>query len=913
MNDNIHSSELFNECYTVYRVDRDLSRTTKTDGGGCLVAVKSKYYSYRLDDWAVMDGDMWISIQKSDNENLIINVKYIGCYYTLGQYNIHLKKIEEIVAVTSPNSEFLLLGDYNLSESITWIADSDGICSANNIHVTKKLMAHALVDVLSTTGLSQFNHVKNNLNRTLDLVLSNIDHSKLSLIEDIDPLVKLDKQHPALYLTVNLKPLKYLDEKRQPKFNFFRANYIELNNVVQSIDWESELKHLNIDEATNRFYELMQILMVNVPRVKFRTSKFPCWYSNELIKMISRKSTIKQLYDEKKKLGVDVSKDYELFSALRKEVKRLQNECHDQYVSNIEEKLSSNTKCFFAYTKARKASNSLPTVVYRNGATATNRQSVCDLFADHFASVYQRPDTGILHSTQRASNLTMEPITIIEVKRILMKLDQYKASSPDMLTAIFYKSLAGTISLPLSILYNKSLTEGKYPDPWKLSYVTPVYKSGNRANVENYRPISILCTISKVFERLVFNRLYAHIRIHIRLSQHGFLPGKSSLTNLLEHMNFIVDAIANGGQVDTIFTDFSKAFDKVSHNLLLQDLESIGVKEVYLRWFRTYLVDRTQVVMIGSTKSKIFNPSSGIPQGSILGPLLFLIFINSLPDIFKTSSSSLFADDHKLSKKINDVNDCLALQSDLDLLSDWCKKRLLNLNVKKCDMLTFTYKPEKIDFNYKINDGAVERVPVKQDLGIEFDEKVKFKSHMYSLTRKCYRMLGFIFRTTSHFKSHESLLKLYYAYVRSRLEYCCSIWNPQYTKYIDLIERVQKKFTRLLYYRFNWIKPDYKTRLKQLHMLSLETRRLQIDEMLLYKLFHCRVQSTISSLITLYQPQRFTKNPPKFYLSRPATNYIAHAPVYRIKDRHNTIFSSLDINSANYVRFKRSVKNFFDY
>lgn len=299
------------------------------DGGGCLVAVKSKYYSYRLDDWAVMDGDMWISIEKSNNENLIINVKYIDCNSTLDQYNVHFKKIEEIVAITSPNSEFLLLGDYNLSESISWIVDSDGVCIANNIYGTKKLMAHSLVDVLSTTGLNQFNHVKNNLNRTLDLVLSNIDHSKLSLIEDIDPLVKLDKQHPALYLTINLKPLKYLDEKREPKFNFFRANYMELNNVIQSIDWVSELKHLNIDEATSRFYEVMQILMVNVPKLKFRTNKFPCWYSNELLKMISHKWTIKQLHDAKKKQGVDVSLDYELFSVLRKEVKRLQHECHD--------------------------------------------------------------------------------------------------------------------------------------------------------------------------------------------------------------------------------------------------------------------------------------------------------------------------------------------------------------------------------------------------------------------------------------------------------------------------------------------------------------------------------------------------------------------------------------------------------
>lgn len=325
-----------------------------------------------------------------------------------------------------------------------------------------------------------------------------------------------------------------------------------------------------------------------------------------------------------------------------------------------------------------------------------------------------------------------------------------------------YKKLSGSISLPLSILYNKSLTEGKYPVLWKMSYVTPTFKSGNRSKVENYRPISILCAASKVFERLIFNRLYEHVRKQINPKQHGFVPGKSTQTNLIEYTNFIVESISKGGQVDTILTDFCKAFDKVSHNILSQDLESVGVKDVCLNWFRSYLIDRTQVVMIGSTKSSDIKPTSGIPQGSILGPLLFLIFINSLPTIFKSSWSSLFADDHKLSKKINDVYDCILLQADLDLLSDWCKNRLLDLNIKKCHSLYITYKPDKVDFNYKFNGEDTTRVAVKNDLGVEFDEKVKFKYHFQSVTRKCYQMIGFIFRTTKHFKKPSSIMRLYY-------------------------------------------------------------------------------------------------------------------------------------------------------
>lgn len=176
-----------------------------------------------------------------------------------------------------------------------------------------------------------------------------------------------------------------------------------------------------------------------------------------------------------------------------------------------------------------------------------------NLLADYFASVYQRQDHEVINKNQLTSDFIMSPILIDEVKSILVKLDHYKASSPDNKPAIFYKNLSGSIILPLSILYNKSLSE--YPTLWKTSYVTPTFKTGNRSTVENYRPISILCTISKVFERLIFNRLYAHVREHIRPSQHGFVSGKSVQSNLLEYMNFIVKSISNGGHVDTIFTD----------------------------------------------------------------------------------------------------------------------------------------------------------------------------------------------------------------------------------------------------------------------------------------------------------------------------------------------------------------------
>lgn len=194
----------------------------------------------------------------------------------------------------------------------------------------------------------------------------------------------------------------------------------------------------------------------------------------------------------------------------------------------------------FSHTKSLKSTNSLPNNLKYKNISANDRQSICNLFADFFSSVYQSSDAMKLNSQKRANNFKVITISIDEVKRVLNKLDLYKVSSPDNIPAIFYKNLSAIISLPLQILYNKSLSEGKYPTLWKLSNMTPIFKSGNRSNVENYRPISILCTISKVFDRIIFNKLYEHVREHISSSQHGFVSGRSTQSNLLEYVNYII-------------------------------------------------------------------------------------------------------------------------------------------------------------------------------------------------------------------------------------------------------------------------------------------------------------------------------------------------------------------------------------
>lgn len=200
------------------------------------------------------------------------------------------------------------------------------------------------------------------------------------------------------------------------------------------------------------------------------------------------------------------------------------------------------------------------------------------------------------------------------------------------------------------------MVESKFPSRWKTSFVSPIFKEGDRSNVVNYIPVSILCSISKIFEILVFNKLFEKVKSNIHYSQHGFFEKKSTQTNLMEYVSFVADAIVAGGQVDTVYTDFAKAFDKVDHGTLLIKLKLFGLSENLVQWFSTYLSHRSQFVVIGGSRSSSFTQTSGFHQGSILGPLLFIIFINDL--LSSLSSCSGFADDLKLHKSISSSYDC---------------------------------------------------------------------------------------------------------------------------------------------------------------------------------------------------------------------------------------------------------------
>lgn len=392
------------------------------------------------------------------------------------------------------------------------------------------------------------------------------------------------------------------------------------------------------------------------------------------------------------------------------------------------------------------------------------------------------------------------------------------------------------------------------------------------------------------------------------VNQHGFIRGKSTLSNGVIFTNFISECIDDGNEAHCVLTDFSKAFDTVDHDILIHKLKLYGIAGNLLDWFNCYLRNRPIRVSFLGSNSRVFIPGSGVPQGSILGPLLFNIFINDLGTLFK-SQYLFYADDLKLFSRVRSIDDCHTLQNDLQALNNWCGINRLHLNISKCQVINFTLKRNPISFDYNLNDIILNVICENKDLGIIFENKLKFQSHIESIVNRGYRMLGYMTRISRFFTDIHCYKTLYYSLVRSHLEFSTPIWSPHQNFLIHHLERVQRKFSRMLIYRIRHPYCDYQTRLDFLQLPSLYSRRLYFDMCLLYNILHSSTFLQLRDLISFRNNDRPNRNNIIFNSLRSRTNYGLFVNIVsRLQRTYQTHFSNINLFNENYTQFKSAIK-----
>ena len=383
------------------------------------------------------------------------------------------------------------------------------------------------------------------------------------------------------------------------------------------------------------------------------------------------------------------------------------------------------------------------------------------------------------------------------------------------------------------MIFQESLKTGHVPSDWRRANITPIFKKGCRSDPLNYRPISLTSSVCKVMERIMRKHVIHHLEEtgFLNKNQHGFRSGMSCLTQLLEYLYELENALDDGDSIDTVYLDCSKAFDTVPHHHLLAKLQAAGIDGKVANWIEVFLTDRKQRVCIRGVSSCWRDVRSGVPQGSVMGPTLFLVYINDLLDGLN-SEGKLFADDAKIYRRIKDIADNEQLQEDLNTLQEWNMKWLLKFNRQKCKVMNFGTKNPK--FVYSMGDIQLTSTDQERDLGVLIMPNLKSSAQVAKAAATANSVLGCIKKTFTCL-SEKTLLPLYKALIRPRMEFAIQAWSPYLRKDILKLEKIQRRATKLIPTLSHL---PYEERLKALNLTTLEQRRTRGDMIETFKILN---------------------------------------------------------------------------
>ena len=498
-----------------------------------------------------------------------------------------------------------------------------------------------------------------------------------------------------------------------------------------------------------------------------------------------------------------------------------------------------------------------------------NPRDICNAFSRHFASCFLTQKYSIVNTPRLSPPL--DPLKTInfttpEIFKIINSLRNSKSLGPDGMPSCMVKSCLPDIASILLKIFNLSLATGHYPDAWKISHIRPKFKSGSKLDPSNYRPINITSILSRIMEKIVKKQMsnYFLSQNIISPAQHGFLSNRSCSTCQADFLNHTISLRDKEYEVDILYFDFSKAFDTVSHLKLIQKLENLGITDPLIQWISSFLSNRELIVEVDSVLSDPLPVTSGVIQGSVLGPLLFLIYINDITECILNGCPYLYADDLKIVyklKKSTILEDRSRIQDDLTRLENWCNTWAMKLNVDKCGIMHIGRN--KINASLTLNGTALTTLTSVKDLGITYDQCLSVSEHVKMITAKANRSAGFIHR---NFTSTKSKVSLYRMYVRPRLEYCSFILCIANKADITKIERVQRRFTR----RLNNLNQQipYEKRCEVHNLQPLSIRRAKQNLIFLYKIIHSNICSNINSKFKITSQYCLRNDNNKLYVPR---------------------------------------------
>lgn len=820
LNHAILNEDLFLEGFQPIKFRKDVS----AHSAGLLTYVSEGLIAAHRPDLEVdLDESLWIEVRHKGEPYLICNI-----YRPPSTPASFWQRLNIIIEKALESSKRLIIvGDLNedqLNEHNRYLKDLININNLENI-----IKEPTRVTPLTAT--------------LLDVVIVSEDVDVLnSGTLQVDPSVS---DHSAVYMFISFSYSHETSFKREV-WNYKMGDYEKLNDLISSTDW-SFINNGNLDLVCEQFTtKFMNLVRECVPSktVLIRPTDKP-WYDSVIRSTSRKRDRLKR-----KALKSGIISDWSKYKQIRNKVNNQIKHAKERFYNNIENSLidSSSTdpklywKLLKHFMKNNKKSEIIPPLktTSENGdeSYAFNDLEKANALNDYFVSISKLDESNTSLPTftpKTPHNLSDIRIEETEIADVINTLITNKACGEDQISHFLLKKTCSTIVKPLCLLFNRSHNECHFPSPWKSGRVMPLYKKGPAELPSNYRPISLLSCVGKIDERIVFKHMYNffHTNNLIYKNQSGFLPGHSTVYQLLDIYHQITQSIDAKQHTCIVFCDVSKAFDRVWHKGLLFKLRQHGINGNLLQWISHYLSNRQQRVFIGSSISSPKFTTAGVPQGTVLGPLFFLIYINDIAESL-LSIVRLFADDTSMACTSSNTQAIEGiLNHDFAVLAAWAKQWLVDFHPLKTEAILFTSSNEVQNLNLIFDNILINFVENHKHLGLILSSNAKWHEHIENISSSVSKILG-IMRSIKFRLTRKALNNVYISYVRPILEYASVVWDGCTAYEKTRLEQIQYEAARIVTGLTRSVSVN--KLIKEIGWLPLSERRLFQKVVLMYKI-----------------------------------------------------------------------------
>ena len=844
------------EGYKLFRQDRNKSKSSRKgrDGGGTACYLKE-------DIAAGTDTVLSFSNEAIEVLGLYIKVKNLVLMIVYRQpdnraggnrsTDVHFKeaigKIHDVfMQLPKPTPDIIMCGDFNLPHAL-WPEGKIRTGATTD----ERNMIEDLVTLKNEFFLGQeIMKPTHNQGNTLDLLFTNNPELLHSYVCNRTEY----SDHFLVEGKINYKTPENNQEKQNdasnPKYspnvkssiinfnqlNFFseKINWKKINEELQRMEWRRDFRGVPPEVMLNRFYtNCLSVCEKYVPLKRESKNSKPSKIPRDRRNLI-RKRRRKLLAADKARSAIQKAK-------LEKEASELDKQLKKSYETELAENehkavlaIGKNSKYFYSYAKKfSKIKAGIGPLLDATEKLVSCPAKMAEILKAQYDAIFSTPFEPMRASADifnDASNSDGPMLSHIyfepgDIEEAIDELSANSAAGPDQFPSVLLKQCKKVLSKPLHTIWKESLVTGEIPNILKTANIVPIHKGGSRGEAKNYRPVALTSHIIKIFEKVLRKHIVCHLEENQLLNprQHGFRAGRSCLSQLLSHFETITKILEDGDNVDVIYLDFAKAFDKVDFLVTLRKIKHIGINGNIGKWLYSFLTGRTQTVIVNGTGSSPSEVKSGVPQGSVLGPLLFLILLGDIDKSVASAFVSSFADDTRVGHRIKDASDVMTLQEDLRAIYEWSVENNMTFNSEKFECIRYGKRKNFHETTGYLSDVNSSITPKDQinDLGVLTSSNCQFKSHIENVTKSANKLCGWILRTFKT-RAPKLMVLLWKSLVLSKLDYCSQLWSPIIKGDIQKLEMVQRSFIRKIDGMGNL---DYWTQLKRLKLYSLERRR----------------------------------------------------------------------------------------